>query len=92
MFLRATKRFKDGRVVTLPRYVEPKNGVAMLLGAFGVPVFAVLVSMLEGFLSRRLDRKDLSQEEEDYLNLDVIRKTEEGEYTYPKLKDPTVRE
>ena len=35
MFLRATKRFKDGRVVALPRYVEPKKDVAMLLGALG---------------------------------------------------------
>ena len=35
MFLRATKRFKDSRVVTLPRYVEPKKDVAMLLGALG---------------------------------------------------------
>ena len=25
----------DGRVVTLPRYVEPKKDVAMLLGALG---------------------------------------------------------
>ena len=33
MFLRATKRFKDSRVVTLPRYVEQKMDVAMLLGA-----------------------------------------------------------
>jgi predicted PurR-regulated permease PerM len=58
----------------------------------GVPVFAVLVSMLEGFLSRRLKRKELSQEEEDYLNLDVIRQGEDGGYVYPKMKDPTVRE
>ena len=47
---------------------------------------------LLGFISPTPKGKDLSQEEEDYLNLDVIRKTEEGEYTYPKLKDPTVRE
>ena len=35
MFLRATKRFKDSKVVTLPRYVEPKKDVAMLLGSLG---------------------------------------------------------
>jgi hypothetical protein len=58
----------------------------------GVPVFAVLVSMLEGFLARRLDRKELSQEEEDYMNLEAIRQEEDGSYVYPKMKDPTVRE
>ena len=53
MFLRATKRFKDGRfravkmvdvampttdgrIVTMPRYVEPKPGLAILLDRLGL--------------------------------------------------------
>jgi predicted PurR-regulated permease PerM len=54
----------------------------------GVPVFAVIVSMLEGFLSRRLKEKQLSLEEADYLNLENIQLQEDGSYAYPKLMDP----
>ena len=58
----------------------------------GVPVFAVLVSMLERFLSSRLRRKTLSVAEEDYTNLEHVVPKEDGSYEYPKLPDPTVRE
>lgn len=56
----------------------------------GVPIFAVLVSILERFLARRLKDKALSQDEEDYRNLEEIRRGPDGQYQYPKLPDPTV--
>lgn len=58
----------------------------------GVPVFAVLVSLLEQFLSGRLKRKKLSEDEEDYRNLEQVVCGVDGTYQYPKLPDPTVRE
>ena len=58
----------------------------------GVPVFAVLVSLLEQFLTGRLKRKKLSQDEEDYRNLEQVVCGVDGTYQYPKLPDPTVKE
>lgn len=58
----------------------------------GVPVFAVLVSILEQFLSGRLKRKKLSQDEADYRNLERVESSVDGSYRYPKIPDPTVRE
>lgn len=55
----------------------------------GVPVFAVLVSLLEQFLSGRLKRKKLSEAEEDYVNLEKVVCGADGVYQYPKLRDPT---
>lgn len=56
----------------------------------GVPVFAVMVSMLERFLARQLKHKALSQDEADYRNLEEVRRGADGSYQYPKLPDPTV--
>ncbi len=56
----------------------------------GVPVFAVLVSILERFLARQLKHKALSQDEADYRNLEEVRRGADGSYQYPKLPDPTV--
>ena len=55
----------------------------------GVPVFAVLVSLLDSFLADRLKKKHLSTEEEDYLNLHQVEPQPDGTIRYSKLRDPT---
>lgn len=57
----------------------------------GVPVFAVLVSLLEQFLNGRLKRRRLSQDEADYENLEKVVCAADGTFSYPKIPDPTVR-
>lgn len=57
----------------------------------GVPVFAVLVSLIDRFVSANLKKKGLSAEVENYVNL--MRVDEKGGVrVYTKMKDPTHKE
>ncbi|MCD7856647.1 MAG: AI-2E family transporter [Clostridiales bacterium] len=55
----------------------------------GVPLFAVIYSLVSDFVSARLSKRKLSLLTEDYINLDEVEQQPDGEYKYPKVKDPT---
>ncbi len=60
--------------------------VGMLLG---VPLFAVIYSLVSDFVSARLSKRKLSLLPDDYINLDEVEQQPDGGYKYPKMKDPT---
>lgn len=55
----------------------------------GVPVFAVICTLIEGFITGRLEDKELSSDVDDYVNLKRIHRNTNGHYSYEKMKDPT---
>ncbi|MCD8142550.1 MAG: AI-2E family transporter [Clostridiales bacterium] len=55
----------------------------------GVPLFAVIYSLVSDFVSARLSKRNLSLLADDYINLDEVEQQPDGEYKYPKMKDPT---
>lgn len=57
----------------------------------GVPVFAVLVSLFDSFVSGRLKKKGLSEDVEKYVLLDRVEQ-KSGTIIYSKLKDPTKKQ
>lgn len=59
--------------------------VGMLIG---VPLFAVIHSLVGGVIHNRLSKKKMSVDAEDYSNLAKVNR-KEGTWTYEKMKDPT---
>lgn len=59
--------------------------VGMLIG---VPLFAVITSLVGGLVQGRLSKKKMSIDPEDYNNLAKVSKKEDG-WAYEKMKDPT---
>ncbi len=55
----------------------------------GVPLFAVIYSLVSDFVSARLSKRKLSLLPDDYINLDEVEQQPDGGYKYPKMKDPT---
>lgn len=55
----------------------------------GVPVFAVICSLLDSLLENRLQKHNLSVDPEDYLNLEQVEEKGDGVRIYAKMKDPT---
>lgn len=51
----------------------------------GVPLFAVISSLVQELIDQRLQKKELSMDTEDYLNLDYV---DQKEQKYRKLKNP----
>lgn len=56
----------------------------------GVPIFAVLVSLISSFISGQLKQKGLSDDVEQYVHLEKVEQ-KSGQTIYAKLKDPTKR-
>ena len=54
----------------------------------GVPLFAVIYSLISGVIHSRLSKKRLSIDVEDYSNLSKVNQ-KAGTSTYEKMKDPT---
>lgn len=52
----------------------------------GVPLFAVISSLAEEFVNKKLKKQELSMDSDDYLYLDYV---DEKEQTYVKRKDPS---
>ena len=59
--------------------------VGMLIG---VPLFAVIYSLVGDVIQSRLTRKKMSINEEDYRNLAKVNQKEDT-WSYEKMKDPT---
>lgn len=59
--------------------------VGMLIG---VPLFAVIYSLVSGIIQNRLSKKKMSINSEDYSNLSKVNQ-KAGIWTYEKMKDPT---
>lgn len=59
--------------------------VGMLIG---VPLFAVITSLVGGLVQGRLSQKKMSIDSEDYHNLAKVSQKEDG-WSYEKMKDPT---
>ena len=55
--------------------------------AVGVPVFAVIYAAWKAFISRSLEKKGLSTDTKDYLNLSEIRNDEFIEIPPPQIKE-----
>jgi predicted PurR-regulated permease PerM len=60
--------------------------VGMLIG---VPLFAVIYSIVSDLVKMGLRKRQLSQSGADYVNLDLVGQEADGTYTYSKVKDPT---
>jgi predicted PurR-regulated permease PerM len=60
--------------------------VGMLIG---VPLFAVIYSIVNDLVKMGLRKRQLSQSGADYVNLDLVGQEADGTYTYSKVKDPT---
>jgi predicted PurR-regulated permease PerM len=52
----------------------------------GVPLFAVISSLAEELINKRLQKKELSMDSDDYLHLDYV---DQKDQRYVKRKDPT---
>ena len=59
--------------------------VGMLIG---VPLFAVISSLIGGLVQGRLSKKKMSIDSEDYNNLAKVSEKPDG-FSYEKMKDPT---
>ena len=59
--------------------------VGMLIG---VPLFAVISSLIGGLVQGRLSKKKMSIDSEDYTNLAKVSEKPDG-FAYEKMKDPT---
>lgn len=59
--------------------------VGMLIG---VPLFAVIYSVISDVIHMKLNKRSLSTKAEDYVNLDLVRQEKDGSYSYGKLKNP----
>ena len=54
----------------------------------GVPLFAVISSLIGGLVQGRLSKKKMSIDSEDYNNLAKVSEKPDG-FSYEKMKDPT---
>ncbi len=105
IFIIALQQF-DGNILG-PKIMSNSTGlssfyvlVAILLfgGLFGfvgmiigVPLFAVIYSLIRTLVNSRLASHRLSVKTSDYFHLDRIQKEKNGTYVYQKGEDPTVK-
>lgn len=57
----------------------------------GVPLFAVIYSLIRALVNSRLESNHLSTKTTDYLYLNEIKKQKDGTYSYQKGENPTVK-
>lgn len=62
--------------------------VGMLIG---VPLFAVISSLVGSVVRRRLSKKKMSIDSEDYYNLAKVSQKDDATWSYEKMQDPTHR-
>lgn len=55
----------------------------------GVPLFAVIYSLIRALVNSRLERSGLSTRSADYLYLDAVKRQTDGTYKYEKGENPT---
>ena len=72
-------------VVVMPVMYGIFGFVGMLIG---VPLFAVISSLIGGLVQGRLSKKKMSIDSEDYTNLAKVSEKTDG-FAYEKMKDPT---